>query len=137
MSGIIYSNQCYLKKNLEFDATLTTMNRIVDRIEQTEGYEVGKTKVAIIGRLDDSIISLRRKELDYDSAGLWENFSITYYETYKQYFENYLGYPINIIDMKQMKKIAEKEEVKEMELFPSYESIKFVDDVLVVKIAEM
>ena len=137
VSGIIYSNQCYLKKNLEFDATLTTMNRIVDRIEQTEGYEVGKTKVAIIGNLDDSIISLKRKELDYDSVGLWWNFSITYYETYKQYFENYLGYPINIIDMKQMKKIAEKEEVKEMELFPSYESIKFVDDVLVVKIAEM
>ncbi len=137
ISSIIYSNQCYLKKNLEFDATLTTMNRIVDRIEQTEGYEVGKTKVAIIGSLDDSILSLKRKELDYDSVGLWWNFSITYYETYKQYLKNYLGYPINIINEDEMKEIANKEEVKEMELFPSYESIKFVDDVLVVKIADM
>ncbi len=137
ISSVIYSNQCYLKKNLEFDATLTTMNRIVYKIEQTEGYEVGKTKVAIIGKLNNSIISKRRKELHYDAVGLGENFSITYYDTYKQYFENYLGYPINIVDEDEMKKIANKTQVKEMNSFPYDGYIQFVGDVLVVKIANI
>ena len=137
ISSIIYSNQCYLKKNLEFDTTLTTINRIIDKIEQTEGYEVGKTKVAIIGSLNDSIVSLKRKGFDYDSVGLYENFSITYYRTYKHYLENYLGYPINIVYEEEMKEIAQKSEVKEMNSFPSSGYIQYVDDVLVVKVADM
>lgn len=39
----IYANQMYLKKDLEYDATLSVMTRVVDRIEQVEGYIPGET----------------------------------------------------------------------------------------------
>lgn len=135
ISSIIYSNQCYLKKNLEFDATLTTMNRIVYAIEQTEGYEVGKTKVAIIGSLNDSIISTKRKELDYISVGLGSNFSVTHYDTYRLYFANYLSYPINLVSEYEIKEFKKMDEVKEMNQFPTNGYIKFIDDILVIKLS--
>lgn len=137
ISGIIYSNQCYLKKNLEFDTTLTTINRIIDRMEQVDYYEVGTTKVAIVGELQNSLISARRKDFDYQSVGLNQNFSTTYYKSYVQYFKNYLSYPINLVDEKAMKEISTKEEVKEMDVFPYKNYIKMVDDVLVIKLSQV
>ena len=136
-SGVIYSNQCYLKKNLEFDTTLTTMNRVVDRIEQIEGYEVGKTKVAIIGSLANSKLSLKRREFDYEAVGLGENFSLTYYKNYKQYFENYLSYPINIVPEEKSEKYKNKQAVKKMKEFPHKDSIKMIGDTIIVKLSMM
>ena len=135
-SNIIYANQCYLKKALEFDTTLTTVNRIIDRIEQTKGYKVGETKVAIVGEFNNSQIINSRKELDRTGVGLYPNFSLTYYGTYKVFFDNYLAYPINLVEEEELDKIKTKKEVVEMECFPYTNSIKYVDDVLVVKIAD-
>ncbi len=133
--GIVYSNQCYLKKNFEFDNTITTMNRILNRIEEIDGYEVGKTKVAFIGTLQDGPLSKFRKEFDYGSVGLFANFSVTYYETYKLYFANYLSYPINIIPEYEAVGMSKKSEVKEMGVFPNKDSVKKVDDVIIVKLS--
>lgn len=136
ISGIIFSNQCYLKKNLEFDSTLTTMNRIVDRIEQADGYVVGETRVAIVGYLQKSVVSNKRESFDYEAIGLENNFSITYYLNYSQYFKNYLAYPINLVSEEEMKELYFKDEVKEMNVFPYKDCIKMVDDVLVIKLSE-
>lgn len=136
ISGIIYSNQCYLKKNLEFDTTLTTINRIIDRIEQIDDYEVGTTKVAIIGNLQNSTISKYRKAFDYESVGLESNFSVTYYRSYDQYFRNYLSYPINLLSEEEAKVLSQKEEVKEMNVFPYKDYAKIVDDILIIKLSE-
>lgn len=137
ISGVIYANQCYLKKNLEFDATLTTMNRVIDRIEQIEGYEVGVTEVAIVGNLQNSTISTKRPAFDYESVGLEPNFSATYYRSYDQYFKNYLSYPLNLLPEEKMKEISQKEEVKEMNIFPYKDYAKIIDDVLVIKLSEV
>ena len=60
LNNIIYSNQLYLKKDLEFKSTLSVMTRVIDRIEQTEGYEVGVTPIAIVGDLNSSALSVKR-----------------------------------------------------------------------------
>ena len=137
ISSIIYSNQCYLKKNLEFDSTITTMNRIIYKLEETTDYKVGESKVAFIGNLQASNVSLNRKEFDYNSVGLSNNFSITYYKTFNQYFANYLGYPINIVSENEMKSLCLNDEVKKMESFPNSNYIKRIDDVFVIKLSEV
>lgn len=135
-SNIIYSNQCYLIKELDTKTTITTMNRIIDRLEEFDGYEVGETKVAFIGNLNYGPLYLQRKELDIKGVGLADNFGTTYYKTYKQFFENYLAYPINIITEEEMEDLKTKQEISKMKSFPSKDSIQFVDDVLVVKLSQ-
>ena len=131
-SNVIYSNQCYLKKKLDSDLTLTTINRIIDRMEQIPNYEVG----IFIGDLNKSSLHLERKEFNYDDVGLGENFGLTYYRTYNWFFNNYLAYPMNVIPEEEMLEIKDKQEIIDMSVFPYQDSIKFVDDVLVVKLSD-
>lgn len=135
VSSIIYSNQVYQKKQMEFEATKLTMNRIVQNIENIDGYEIDKTQVVFIGYLSNGPLSLEKKELDYNSVGLQGKYSLTYYLNYEQFLNYYMGYPVKVLNEDKSKEFAEKEEVKNMEPFPSKESCKIVDDVLVIKLS--
>ncbi len=135
-SNIIYSNECYLIKELDTRTTVTTMNRIIDRLEEMDDYEVGKTKVAFIGNMNSGPLYLQRKSIDVDGVGLLNNFGLTYYKTYEQYFENYLAYPINVIPEEEALSFKDRKEVLNMKPFPSKDSIKFVDDTLIIKLSE-
>ena len=53
----VFANQLYLKKELEIDSTLSVMTRVLDRLEQTEGYAVGETPVAMAGYVNASAIN--------------------------------------------------------------------------------
>ena len=135
ISSILYSNNVYLKKELDLESTKLTLNRIINSIEQTSKYEVGITPVAFVGDINESNLSQTRKEIDYKGVGLYSNFSITYYKTYNNYFKYYLNYPINIVEEEKMIKLSEKKEVEEMPPFPSKGYIKMIDGVLVVKVS--
>lgn len=135
-SGVIYANQCYLKKNLEFDNTLVTMNRIVYKLESFPDYKVGESKIAFVGFLINNNSIAKKKDFDYNSVGLYDGFSLTYYRTYQQYFNNYLGYPMNIVSEEEAKELALKEEVKDMKAFPYDGYIKQVDDTIVIKLSD-
>ena len=112
------------------------MNRIIDRLEEMDDYEVGKTKVAFIGNMNSGPLYLQRKSIDVDGVGLLNNFGLTYYKTYEQYFENYLAYPINVIPEEEALSFKDRKEVLNMKPFPSKDSIKFVDDTLIIKLSE-
>ena len=135
VSSIIYSNQVYQKKQMEFESTKLTMNRIVQNIENIDGYEIDKTRVVFIGYLSNGPLSLEKKELDYNSVGLQGKYSLTYYLNYEQFLNYYMGYPVKVLNEDKSKEFAEKEEVKNMEPFPSKESYKIIDGVLVIKLS--
>lgn len=132
----LYANENYLKKNLESKTTLMTMTRIIDRIEQTEGYVLGETPVVIVGTLNASDYGVRREGFDYTATGLANTFSISYSEVYSSYFKGYLNYPINLISESERTEIEDDDRVKNMAVFPSKESVAFVDDILVVKLSD-
>ncbi len=134
-SNIIYSNKIYLVKDLNVKTTLTTVNRIIDRIEQIDGYEVGKTKVAFIGTLNSGSLFMPRKDIKIEDVGIYDNFGLTYYRTYQVFFENYLAYPINIISEEEVEAIKRKEEIANMPCYPNKESIQFVGDILIIKLS--
>jgi len=138
VDNCVFSNRLYLQKELVSQNTLSTMTRIIDRIEQIEGYEVGKTKVAIIGQLNDSkLVYIRKYSVDYGRAtGMAAHFSPSYHQTYISYFVEYLGYPINILSEEESNKLKENEEVKKMKSFPSSDSCKIIDGIMIIKLSE-
>ena len=135
ISSIIYSNQIYLKKQMEFESTKLTMNRIIQNIENMDEYEVDKTPIVFVGYLGNGPLSLEKKDMDYKSVGQFSTYSLTYYLNYEQFLNYYMGYPVKVLDEKKALEFTEREEVKNMKPFPSKDSYKIVDGVLVIKLS--
>lgn len=133
--NVVYASQVYLKKDLEYQTTVFTMTRIVDRLEQLEGYVPGETPVAIVGQLEDSAVSLVRPGLgDLSGAtGLWKNFSVTYYETYATFLQRILGYPVNILPQQESAGWAER--ASGLPAFPAPGSCAMLDGTAVLKLS--
>ena len=117
---------------LNKDATVSLFTRVIDRIEETEGYVPGVTPVAFSGSLfNNSLLTHGRKGYEwfvgieagaarYDYTASW---------TTRQYILNYLNYPMNIVAA------PAPEETAAMPVFPYDGSIGWVGDTIVVKLA--
>lgn len=134
-NNIVYSNQAYLKKELENQSTLSSFTRIIDRMEQTEGYIVGETPVVFVGLMEYSKVSQRREGFDYSGTGLGCTFSVTYYETYQYYFDYVLGYPINMLSKDEAAEWSGRQDVIEMPKFPEKGCCQMIDGVMVVRLS--
>lgn len=129
----VYANQVYMKKELDKTATISLATRIIDRVEQVEGYIPGETPVAFVGRLDrNEYLNHGRDEfaeLDH-TVGLWSDYSATY--NLGRYLTDYLNYPLvwdTVTDFSQ------HEEVLGMPLFPAANGIQMIDGTIVVKLS--
>ena len=137
LSNTVYANELYIEKELMEQTTLSTMTRIINRMEETDGYEFNETPVMIVGVLTISDLSHTRIGFMNTGEGTNVAFTITYQGIYEKYFENYLAYPINLVDDDTLFNYYYKDDViKDMPCFPDKDSVKFVDDILVVKIAD-
>lgn len=132
----VFANQAYLKKDLNYEATMSAMTRLIDRMEQTDGYEIGQTPVVILGTFDDlGIMSGRPGYERQTGLGFYTNSAITYEITYALYFQNVLGYPVNLLSGSEKERYAALSEVQEMPAYPERESCRMIGGVLVVKLA--
>ena len=134
--GCLCANELYLKKEMESEATLSTFTRIIDRMENTPGFEPRSTRVAMVGEMIYSPLSEQRPGIANDATGLWFNFSVSYYDTYVAYLTYYLGYPAECVSEKEVIALEKDPRVMEMPPFPAQGSVRMVDDVMVVKLAE-
>ena len=132
----VFANQLYLKKELEIDSTLSVMTRVLDRLEQTEGYVVGETPVAFAGSLDASQLNQDKPAFAYTKRfnGSEENYAITFSDTFWMYLRDVLGYPI--VQAEEAEHIARQEAVAAMPSFPEKGSVALVDGVAVVKLSD-
>ena len=132
----VFANQLYLKKELEIDSTLSVMTRVLDRLEQTEGYVVGETPVAFAGSLDASQLNQDKPAFAYLKRfnGSEENYAITFSDTYWMYLRDVLGYPI--VQAQDAAYAARREAIAAMPCFPERGSVAIVDGVAVVKLSE-
>lgn len=123
------SNTIYVKKNLEFQSTLSYMTRVAERMEEVEEYIPGETPVVFIGEyaVGDSMIGFEKYEV---ITGVEYHSPITFYDTYKDFFRYVLGRPISLEDAGNFE---EHEDVLEMPAFPKEGSIAMIEGTLVVK----
>ena len=137
LHNISFSNQLYLKKDLEFQSTLSVMTRVVDRMEQTDGYILGKTPVVLAGSLYSSPLSQARPGFEeITGLGCSQNFSTTYYLTYQWYFEQILAYPIQLLEQEDASDFLQHHTLKDIPAFPQKGCCVLLDDVLVVKLSD-
>lgn len=130
------ANALYLKKDLEQDAYLALMNRIVYRMETVEGYAAGETPVVFVGKhrqLNETIpgFDLYRSITGMDSA-LVANTSEDY--RLRAYFQTVMNYPANIPGSDVFRAMEADLTVAEMPAYPAEGSISMIDDILVVKL---
>lgn len=134
-NNIIWSNTAYLKKDLEQKSTLSLMTRVETRMEEYPGYIPGETPVVFIGSSDMPNTNEGFIEIS-ELTGLHANSVITYYSVYENYFKYILNCPIKLCGEERAKSLSPSPEVMEMNVFPKENCIKFVDDILVVKMGE-
>lgn len=133
-NNIIVANTVYLKKDLENTATISTMTRVVDDLEERNDYKVGETQILFVGSISTQKI-MPGFEFVSDITGLRTNSSISqsgyseHYNLYKAFFTYYLNYPINYSE----KDLTSDERVKAMPTYPNKGYIQNIDGVLVVK----
>lgn len=134
----VSSNQAHIKKTVEEEATLSVMTRLIDRIEMTEGYEAGSTTVVLVGDLNESSIAQHRLGYNLNQAPFWkaDSFCMTYINTYRWYFQQILGYPINLANSYIAKQYSELNEVMERPVFPAIGCSRMFGDVLVVRLSD-
>ncbi len=131
--NVVFANQVYMKKDLEKNATLVLAARVIDRIEQTDGYIPGKTRVAFVGAMvANPYLNTKRIGMDhlYSRPGLHGNYSPTH--NFGQYITSYLNYPIVWGDASV---ITDQAALQDMPAFPMAGSVGYVDGILVVKLS--
>lgn len=130
-SNIVYSNQVYLKKDLQNEAVHSLMTRIVYEIESMEEYEAGVTPVAISGTFENTAVlgemSSFQDLLPYGMG----NTPLTYIGTDYAYLNHILNVNMNLTRISN-----EHECVQEMPVYPAEGSVAYVDGILVVKVSE-
>ena len=138
LSATVFSNQVYLKKNLEMQSTLSVMTRVIDRAEHTEGYRPGYTPVAIAGTLEDSVLSVPHQGFEHLAAldAASGNYAIASAEDAVWYTYQIIGYPFNFVSLFEQSVLSQSEEVAAMPAFPAEGSVQFIGDTLVVKLSD-
>lgn len=130
-TGVVLANQVYLKKSLQDTAMESLMTRIMTQVESTEGYEPGITPVAFSGSFENSpyIPNLPGFE-NVSTMGMGKTV-LTYLGTDYAFIK----YKMNV-EFNGTRVYATDPQVQAMPCYPEEGSIAYIDDVLVVKIAD-
>lgn len=134
--NVQFSNGMYLKKDIEYDAYLSVMTRVMDRIEETEGYVPGETPVVFVG-LPKVLNPVEPGFKDYwNVTGMGKTDVIytpsrSYYQAYIDYI---LGSSMILAEQDLWSSILQHESIKPMPCYPSKDCVAMIENTLVVKL---
>ena len=128
--NVIYANQTYLKVALQEKATDAFMVRVVDRLEQTEGYVPGKTPIAVVGLMPTSPLYKSMAGFEDVRGRTMDAYTASWEKIYYLYLENMLNYPVIRAPLAKEDQAA----VDAMPTFPAEGCCAFIGDTLVIKI---
>ncbi len=129
MDQIAYSN---LEK--KYEKTYAYCIRLLDRIEQTEGYYQG-IPIAMIGVVGDRSYPVTDITGDVTAGmiGMGGDSLLYTGANYQAFIQNYLGATLNILPPEAMEEMYYREAYREMESFPGADSIRVMDGVMYIK----
>lgn len=129
----ITDNIAYSNLEKRYEKTYAYCVRLLDRIEQTEGYYQG-IPIAMIGVVGDEefpLTDLTGKVTDGMIGMSGDSLLYTGYN-YQSFMQNYLGATLNFLPAEAMEEIYYSEEYRNMDSFPGPNSTKVVDGILYV-----
>lgn len=126
---IAYSN---LEK--KYEKTYSYCLRLLDRMEQTQGYYPG-IPVAMIGVVseDNFPVTDITGEVTGSIIGATGDYLLYTSANYQSFMKHYMGVEINPVSGEDMLRIYDSEEYRALESFPGANSMKVVDGVLYIK----
>lgn len=130
----VTDNIAYSNLQKRYEKTYAYCVRLLDRIEQTEGYYQG-IPIAIVGVV--GYVPYPETDITGDVTsgmiGLSGDYLLYTGSNYQEFMKNYLGATLNFLSPDEMSDIYYSEEYIEMESFPGETSVKIIDGVLCVK----
>lgn len=137
--NVQFANGMHLKKDIEYDAYLSLMTRIVSQMESESDYVPGETSVFFAGLpedLNDQIPGFEKHSL---AIGTWFTDVLVDYEQqrFQAYFDYVLCAPIKLLEDFRWNAMLTNPAVLDMPNYPAQGCIKMMDDVLVVKLGDI
>ena len=130
----VADNIAYSNLEKRYEKTYAYCVRLLDRIEQTEGYYPG-IPIAMIGQVSDVQYPETDISLPVTSNMIGLNGDCLLYtgDNYREFIRHYLGATLNIQPAEAMAEMYYSEEYKAMDSFPGENSICIIDGVMYVK----
>ncbi|MDO5546492.1 MAG: glucosyltransferase domain-containing protein [Eubacteriales bacterium] len=127
------ANVLYLKKDMEQDAYLSVMTRVVYRMEETEGYVPGETPVVMVGLPQQINEVIPGFEAYRKPNGMWMSDVLNFGDAghWSAYFKYILQNPSTIVAGDQL---YTDPRVEAMPCYPAQGCTALIDGTLVVKL---
>lgn len=127
--GLLSGIQTYFKIDMYDRAALSLVTRMVDDIEDIDGYEEGVTPVVFIGSMDASVGSVEYLS-QLEVYGI-TNTPFNYNAYLWTYIWSFLNVDMNIVDMQADEGVLQLIDKK----YPSKDSICLIDGVVYVRLS--
>ncbi|MCD8069344.1 MAG: glucosyltransferase domain-containing protein [Lachnospiraceae bacterium] len=133
-SYILICNVAYFNLEKKFSKTYSYCLRLLDRIEQMEGYTYDMP-IAMIGVVSDEAFPSTDLTVGVTDSLLGTSGDYLVYtaQNYKDFWEYYFGVTVQLVDSGDMTEIYESEEYRALDPFPAQNCMVIVDGVLYVK----
>lgn len=127
---ILMGESTYISIEKNYNQIHSQLIRVIDRIENDDNYSK-EVKIKIVGGKD-----FREYIPIYDFAGLGTRvgFFGKVGEISSSYLKEEFGIPNELATNEEMEEIYKTDEYKKMKEFPDKESVKFINNVIVVKL---
>lgn len=134
----LIDNIAYFNLQQRYEKTYAYCVRLLDRIEQTDGYYTGMP-VCLVGRVSKE--NFPSTDITFDVTGklrgvggVDEVFLLYKGEQYREFMKNYLGATVNIMEGDAVEDMYYSEEYSTMTSFPDKGSVKIVNGVMFIKL---
>jgi hypothetical protein len=141
-ANIQTANVVYTRKNLEQNAALSLMTRVLYRMEEREDYVPGETVVVFAGVSDQLQDRIPGFEATYDITGCEESSPIekalaSYnYHVYAAYFRYILNNPAVLAPSDIWNRMQEDTRVRALPCYPDAGCMQTIDGMLIVKMGD-
>lgn len=133
---IIVDNVAYFNAYYKMERSYSIAFRISESIESFDGY-TADMRVAIIGQPNPQnyVTTNSTATITNDITGVEGNFITNSTLHYKALFEHYFAIRIVAASSTEIERIQQTEEFKEMPTYPDEDSIRVINDILVIKLS--
>ncbi|MBR3761973.1 MAG: glucosyltransferase domain-containing protein [Lachnospiraceae bacterium] len=132
--GVI-CNIGYFNLEKKFEKTYSYCLRLLEQMEETEGYYHGMP-IAMIGVVGDDYLPSTDLTVGITDSLIGVNGDYLFYtaENYKLFMKYYFGVTLELVPIDDMVKITQTPEYKALNTFPKESSMKVVDNILYIKL---
>jgi len=130
----VLANECYMRLHITYENTFAFYNTLSTRIQETDGFNKN-IKIALIGNFKNNLITntdTKFKNTRY-VAGIKNTQQLINCEPRKRFLEYYIGVDFEYASENEISFIKQLPEYKEMNVYPYDNSIKMIDNIIIVK----